>query len=129
MTLKTSIRKYTGAWLIWVFMFSFKVSEYLVKVFDVNKTVGWSLDLGRSWLAYLIFYLPIGLGMCYLLLDFKYEKHMNLGISIVQLIVVAICGILITLVELDLRILLSSLTVALIIFGFNLFYSYSKEDN
>lgn len=118
MTSNQSIKTFTGIWVISIFTISLILGEIFVDIFNINQTIGWAFDLigNQSWITYLFYYPSCAYTVLYLLIFTLNKKETNVFISKAHILVTAICGLLVSFVELDLRILLFFIALSLVMF-------------
>ena len=76
MTLNQSLQKHTGFWAYTAFIIPYILSDLFVDIFNINQTIGWSLDIGRSsWLSYILAYAHIIYSIIYI--DFYFTEKRN----------------------------------------------------
>ncbi len=128
MTLNQSLQKHTGFWAYTAFIIPYILSDLFVDIFNINQTIGWSLDIGRSsWISYILAYAHIIYSIIYILIFTLQKKETHLFISKIHIAILMICGILSNFVEFDIKILLFFTTFSIIIFFTNLYVSLSNQ--
>lgn len=129
MTTNQSIKIFTGIWIFVIFTISIILGKIFVDIFNINQTIGWALDFmgDQSWITDLFYYPSCVYAVLYWFIFTLNKKETNVFISKVHILITAICGFLLSFVELDLRILLFFIAFSSVMFFTNLYVSLSVK--